>query len=74
MVSAGKEAELANRGFEPVGDWYLLGGGPDSVQIVVAGGRGKHSAWIPTFGASRCVSVAVDSSSTTEVDMHNRMQ
>jgi hypothetical protein len=58
-VSAGKQAELAARGIEPTAGQYRLRGGPDRIQIMVAGGPGKHSVWVPTFGASRCVSVAV---------------
>jgi hypothetical protein len=29
--------------------------------VVVAGGPGKHSAIVPTFGATRSVTVAVES-------------
>jgi hypothetical protein len=34
---------------------------PEDVMVVVAGGPGKHSAIVPTFGATRSVTVAVDS-------------
>jgi hypothetical protein len=60
VVSAGKRAELAARDIEATNGYYRMAGGPESIQIVVAGGPGKHSAWVPTFGASRCVSVAVE--------------
>ncbi len=33
---------------------------PDDVMVVVAGGPGKHSALVPTFGATRSVTVAVE--------------
>jgi hypothetical protein len=33
---------------------------PDDVMVVVAGGPGKHSAIVPTFGATRSVTVAID--------------
>ena len=46
----------ASLGLEPEKGSYRVGSGPESIQVVVAGGRGKHSAWIPTFGSSRCVS------------------
>jgi hypothetical protein len=62
VVSAGKRAELAARAIEATGGYYQMAGGPESIQIVVAGGPGKHSAWVPTFGASRCVSVVVEGS------------
>jgi hypothetical protein len=32
---------------------------PEDFIIMVIGGAGKHSAWIPTFGATRAVSVAI---------------
>jgi hypothetical protein len=33
---------------------------PDDVMVVVAGGPGKHSAFIPTFGATRSVTVRIE--------------
>lgn len=33
---------------------------PDDLLIVVAGGPGKHSAFVPTFGATRCVTTLVE--------------
>jgi hypothetical protein len=33
---------------------------PDDVMVVVAGGPGKHSAIVPTFGATRSVTVPVE--------------
>jgi hypothetical protein len=30
------------------------------VSVIVAGGAGKHSAIVPTFGATRSVTVRVD--------------
>lgn len=62
VVSAGKQAEIAAGTIEATDGYYRMTGGPESIQIVVAGGAGKHSAWVPTFGASRCVSVAVKGS------------
>jgi hypothetical protein len=35
---------------------------PDDVMIVVAGGPGKHSAIVPTFGATRSVTVRIEDS------------
>jgi hypothetical protein len=55
-VSTGKQAEFSSMGLEPAGGVYRVGTGPERIQIAVAGGRGKHSVWIPTFGSSRCVS------------------
>ena len=33
---------------------------PDDLMVIVAGGPGKHSALVPTFGATRSVTVAID--------------
>lgn len=33
---------------------------PDDVMVIVAGGPGKHSAIIPTFGATRSVTVPIE--------------
>jgi hypothetical protein len=32
----------------------------DDVQIVVAGGAGNHTAFLPTWGDTRCVTVKVE--------------
>ena len=32
----------------------------DDVQIVVAGGAGNHTAFLPTWGDTRCVTVKID--------------
>jgi hypothetical protein len=37
--------------------WCLT---PDDLMIIVAGGPGKHSALVPTFGATRSVTVAIE--------------
>ncbi|MBI3638107.1 MAG: hypothetical protein HY216_18075, partial [Candidatus Rokubacteria bacterium] len=34
---------------------------PDDVMVIVAGGPGKHSAIVPTFGHTRSVTVPVES-------------
>jgi hypothetical protein len=34
---------------------------PEDIMVVVAGGPGKHSAIVPTFGATRSVTVAIES-------------
>jgi len=31
----------------------------EDVMVMVAGGAGKHSMWIPTFGATRSVTRAI---------------
>ncbi|HEU4371012.1 MAG TPA: hypothetical protein VFV05_22555 [Methylomirabilota bacterium] len=32
---------------------------PDDLMVIVAGGPGKHSSLVPTFGATRSVTVAI---------------
>jgi hypothetical protein len=38
---------------------------PDDVMVIVAGGPGKHSAIIPTFGATRAVTVPIETGEDT---------
>ncbi len=33
---------------------------PDDLMVIVAGGPGKHSALVPTFGATRSATIAID--------------
>lgn len=42
---------------ELVNDHYHLSRSPEDIQILVAGGPGKHSAYIPTFGHNEACSV-----------------
>ena len=49
------------RGQALVNDHYHLTRTPDDIQIVVAGGPGKHSAYIPTFGFTEACSVRIPS-------------
>ncbi len=43
----------------PINDHYYLTRSPEDIQILVAGGAGKHSAYIPTFGFTEACSVRV---------------
>ena len=40
------------------GKFYLTPS-PDKIQVLVAGGPGKHSAFIPTFGSTQDCSVRI---------------
>jgi len=51
-VSEGNKAYFAESGTKPDGDAYPVSSGPDQLHIAVAGGAGKHSAWIPSFGST----------------------
>jgi hypothetical protein len=46
------EAEAARRGL-------TVGRGPEDIRVLVVGGDGRHSCWVPTFGMTRSCSVAV---------------
>jgi hypothetical protein len=39
-------------GHKPDGDWLSIGRDPKDIHITVAGGPGKHSAFIPSFGGT----------------------
>ena len=58
-VSAGNHAQFHDHGIEPKDDHYYIGAGPDHIQVLVAGGPGKHSTWIPSFGATAACSERV---------------
>ncbi|MBI4636447.1 MAG: hypothetical protein HY727_08875 [Candidatus Rokubacteria bacterium] len=45
----------------PPDERIALAASPDDVMVVVAGGPGKHSAFVPTFGSTRSVTVPVES-------------
>lgn len=48
---------------QPINDRYYLSPSPDDIHVLVAGGPGKHSAFIPTFGATAACSVKIKSAS-----------
>ncbi len=41
------------------GDWYPIAPNPKHIHVVVAGGAGKHSAFMPSFGGTAVVSQRV---------------
>jgi hypothetical protein len=43
----------------PIGDYYYPARTPSNIEIVVAGGAGKHSAFIPSFGNTAAASVSI---------------
>lgn len=55
-ISKGNRAEFTENGIEPRDDHYYVSTGPQQLQVLVAGGSGKHSAWIPSFGATAAIS------------------
>jgi len=40
-------------------DSLWVGGGPEDVRLLVVGGDGRHSSWVPTFGMTRSCSELV---------------
>ncbi|MFA7505450.1 MAG: hypothetical protein WCZ28_12180 [Burkholderiaceae bacterium] len=49
-VSPANRASYAETDRVPLEGGYTYGPSPESLHIAVAGGPGKHSAWIPSFG------------------------
>jgi hypothetical protein len=57
-ISVGNRTTFDHKEKYPTDGYYYLGTSPEQIEIVVAGGPGKHTMWIPTFGstvASSCV-------------------
>jgi len=44
---------------KPPDTWIHVATTPDDVMVIVAGGPGKHSAFVPTFGDTRSVTVPI---------------
>ena len=61
-VSKENQANYADAGHVPVDDHYKIAPTPEDIHILVAGGPGKHSAWIPSFGGTTVASVRIASS------------
>ncbi len=58
-VSKENQASYAGSGHVPEDGYYKIAPTPQDIHIVVAGGPGKHSAWIPSFGGTAVISVRV---------------
>src|SRR3546814_8917175 len=58
-VSAENQRQYAAADKHPVDDCYTLCPTADDIHIMVAGGPGKHSAYIPSFGGTAVCSVRV---------------
>jgi hypothetical protein len=59
-VSKANREEIENWGREAVDGYYTIGNSPEDLHVVVAGGHGKHSLWIPTFAGSEAVSRRIE--------------
>jgi hypothetical protein len=60
-VSKENRESYAGMGRDPVGDHYLLADSVETIHIAVAGGPGKHSAFIPSFGGTAVISARIRS-------------
>jgi hypothetical protein len=58
-VSPENVQQYVDTGHPPVNDELMLAPTPEDIHIFVAGGAGKHSAWIPSFGGTAVVSTRV---------------
>jgi len=58
-ISAANRDFFADFGQEPKNGYFYLTPAPESIHMVVAGGPGKHSAFIPSFGLCEVVSTRV---------------
>lgn len=58
-VSAENRSRHDTAGHLPEGGFYKVAPTPDDIHVAVAGGPGKHSAWIPSFGGTAAISVRV---------------
>ncbi|MBO0712377.1 MAG: hypothetical protein J2P47_13995, partial [Acetobacteraceae bacterium] len=58
-VSPENRAMFEESGHVPHGGCFTVSPSPQDIHILVAGGPGKHSAWIPSFGGTAVVSVRV---------------
>ncbi len=58
-VSPANRESYAETDRLPLEGGYTYGPSPESLHIAVAGGPGKHSAWIPSFGYTDIASCRV---------------
>ncbi|MBL8673614.1 MAG: hypothetical protein JNL07_01900 [Rhodospirillales bacterium] len=59
-VSQENRESYASTGHVPIDDHYRMSPTAEDVHIAVAGGPGKHSAYIPSFGGTAVCSVRVN--------------
>jgi hypothetical protein len=58
-ISEENLAQYAATGHKPTGDFLTICRNPDDIHIAMAGGPGKHSAFIPSFGGTAVISTRV---------------
>ncbi len=58
-ISKENQARYEEAGHFPENDAFRVAPTPDDIHVAVAGGPGKHSAWIPSFGGTAAISIRV---------------
>jgi len=58
-ISPENQETYISTGHKPDGDWFAVARTPQDIHITVAGGPGKHSAFIPSFGGTTVASVRI---------------
>ena len=58
-VSPENRERYAETGHVPENGFYKIAPDPEFIHVLVAGGPGKHSAWIPSFGGTAVISMRV---------------
>jgi hypothetical protein len=58
-VSPENRERYAETGHVPENGFYKIAPNADAIHVLVAGGPGKHSAWISSFGGTAVISVRV---------------
>jgi hypothetical protein len=61
-VSKENQEDYAAFGQVPENDYYRIAPTPGDIHVLVAGGPGKHSAWIPSFGGTAVISTRIAAS------------
>jgi hypothetical protein len=59
QVSRENQQIYEESGHVPQNGFYRVSPTPDDIHVAVAGGAGKHSAWIPSFGGTAAISIRV---------------
>lgn len=58
-VARSNQRSYEGQGVPVVNGYYYLTPSPDDIHVIVAGGPGKHSAYIPSFGGTAASSVRI---------------
>ena len=58
-ISNENKEQFKEAGVETINGEYTVSTGPDMINVAVAGGYGKHSAWVPSFGGTSVVTAKI---------------